>query len=541
MSEKELVEAVDALPEGVVVSLSQGLEQPRETLPQTPLVQAQSLDPRYRTLPHLDYLARRLERAVRDVEQGQNRMITVSMPPRSGKSELSSLYFPLWLQRIQPSWKIGMLSHDDSLVSSWSGQVRQLITEHPALGVKMVRDYGAASQWTLEEGGGMVARSIGSSVTGLGFKVLLLDDIVKDFVSAHSKRMRDQIWDKWRSDIFTRMEPPYLVIAIGTRWHEDDFIGRLVSPETEGDPSAWERIVFPAIAERNDVLGREPGEPLLSPLLEETNEEALERWSGVKQNVGTYVWSALYQQSPAPAKGAIFEDEWWQYWTTDPSRADGERIFLITPDELAQATWLDSWDTAFKGGKTSTSDFVVGQRWARVGPRRILVAQQRGRWAFTETLERMRDWNVRDDPGLSPYGQYVHTRLIEEAANGAAVIDVLRKEVSGIKPIHPKDSKEGRARSITPEVESGHVLLPDPAGPGNEWVADLLSELRNFPHDTNDDQVDTLTQALIELRDSGMGFVSSPTSGANRLISRSITRTAQTTRRRTGTTRRMTR
>src|SRR5690606_39632392 len=121
--------------------------------------------------------------AVRDVEAGRNRLLTVSMPPRMGKSILSSLYTPIWLQRTRTSRKIGMLSTDNTLVNTWASQARKIIEDNPHLGIRMVRDHGASSRWTLAEGGGLVARSVGSSVTGLGFKVLILDDIVKDFVT----------------------------------------------------------------------------------------------------------------------------------------------------------------------------------------------------------------------------------------------------------------------------------------------------------------------------------------------------------------------
>jgi hypothetical protein len=104
----------------------------------------------------------------------------------------------------------------------------------------------------------------------------------------------------------------------------------------------------------------------------------------------------------------------------------------------------------------------------------------------------------------------VHDRLVEDRANGSAIIDTLRDHISGLKPINPTIGKEARARAITPEVESGNVYLPLPSDPGNEWVTDLLSELRNFPHDAADDQVDALTQALAYLRDSGRGGITVP-------------------------------
>lgn len=532
LTDEQIMELAESIPPHVLETLTSTLGIDADGLPQTPLEQALELDHLYAPRPHLKYLSDRLAKAVRDVEAGQNRLLTVSMPPRMGKSILSSLYTPIWLQRTRPSWKIGMLSHDDTLVNSWASQARKIIEENPHLGIRMVRDHGASSRWTLAEGGGLVARSVGSSVTGLGFKVLILDDIVKDFVTAHSKRMRDLLWDKWRADIFTRLEPPYLVVAVGTRWHEDDFIGRLLSPDYEGDPDQWETITFPAIAVENDVLGREPGQPLYSPLKEETEEEALARWDEVKTSVGSYTWAALYQQTPAPAKGAIFDDEWWRYWTFDPNLAKDERVVLLDPKELARGWWLDSWDTSFKGN--DSSDFVVGQRWVRFGPYRALMAQRRGRWSFTQALEEMEEWAKTDDEFASPFGQHVHLRLVEESANGPAILDVMKQKVSGMKSVKPRDSKEARARAITPEIESGHVLLPHPREAG--WVPDLLSELRNFPHDINDDQVDALTQALLELRDVGRGGLTVPSRGTAPIARRNIAQVARTDFRRGGAT-----
>ena len=506
LTDEEIADLVETLPLPVAEALM-STSLTLSAVEPTPLDQAVMLDPAYRMRPHLSYLNERLSAAVHDVRQGKSRLLTVSMPPRSGKSVLTSMHFPLWVQRLEPSWKIGMLSHDDSLVNGWASAIRKLIEEYPSLGVRMTRDHGATTQWQLQEGGGLVARSIGASVTGLGFKVLLLDDLVKDFVTAHSPRMRDILWDKWRSDIFTRLEPPYLVVAIGTRWHEDDFIGRLLSPEHEGDPEDWEVIEFPALAEGSDVLGRAPGQPLISPLLEESEEEALARWAEVRTAVGSYTWSALYQQRPAPARGAIFDVGWWRYWTPYESKAteDG-RVVHLSPEALARAGWLDSWDCSFKGG--SESDYVVAQRWARLGANRYLVHQERARLTFTQTLARMRAWG--DSSGPIPYSPHVHERLIEDKANGTAVIDMLKEEIPGLIPVNPTESKEARARAETPGIEAGNVLLPLPSDPGNEWVSDLISELRDFPNAANDDQVDALTQALRRMRSKGTGVVSVP-------------------------------
>lgn len=480
-------------------------------LPKTPLEMSAQVFPDFAARPHLSYLSERIAQAVQDVENGVDRRIIIEMPPRSGKTLLATTIASSWMLSCHPTWPIVLTSHDSSLATSWGREIRRWIVDGrlgPHVGI--ASDAGAAGEWQTTDGGGVLSRSVRESLTGRGAKVLLIDDPHKDFVESHSKVAREMIWNWWLSVAQTRLQPPSLVIVTMTRWHEDDFVGRLLSKDHEGDPAEWEVIRLPAIAEKGDILGRKVGDPLFSPLLSETHEEALKRWGSVKRAVGTYVWSAMYQQRPAPAKGAIFSTDWWRFWTTDPSIADGKKIILTDPGEFAAGSWLDSWDFTFKA--TDTSDYVVGQRWVKMGANRYLIAQQRARMSFTETIKAMEAW-CSNDPMKSPYGQHVHKRLIEDKANGPAIISQLKDKVAGIKPISPRDSKEARARAVTPEIESGNVLLPHPDMPGYSWVRDLVAEFRNFPRDAHDDQVDALTQALLELRSFGEGKISVPGRG----------------------------
>lgn len=507
LPDDQLVEFVEGLPENTARYALDLLTRKRVVIPATPLAQAQELDEGYQERPHLCYLSDRLAQAVADVEAGQSRFLRISMPPRMGKSSLSSIYFPLWVLRRRPDWKIGLLSHSPTLAVSWGREVRRAVENHGGtLGLQIAKDAGAASEWQTVERGGIVSRSApGQSVTGLGFRVLIADDLVKDYAAAHSQVQREALRDYWKANALTRLEAPALVLAIGTRWHEDDFIGGLTAPELGGDPDRWEVIELPAIAEDRDVLGRAAGEPLFSPLQDETTEEALARWGEIRESVGSYSWAALYQQRPAPAGGAVFDSGWWRFWTTDPAKVDGDRVVLFDPDvDGVGARWLDSWDAAFKGG--DESDFVVGQRWCRKGANRFLIDQQRGRWSFTETIRQMEGWAA----GGGRAGSLVHERLIEEKANGAAIIDTLKDKISGLIPVNPQVGKEARARAVTPEIEAGNVYLPLPDGYGNAWVNDLLDELRNFPHGANDDQVDAMTQALSRLRVEQGGSVVVP-------------------------------
>lgn len=510
----------DALPTATQQKIESAGNMQAIQVPEDPLSQAIEVDPGYRARPHLKYLSDRIAAAVKDVENGQSRMLKVSMPPRMGKSTLSSIHTPVWLLRTHPDWNLGLVSHDPGLAVNWGRQVRDfMVNNETKFGVSLKRDAGAAAEWETTASGGIVSRSVGQSITGRGFKVLLVDDAVKDFADAHSEAKRTALWNWWQANAYTRLEGPFLVIFIGTRWHEDDLLGRVASREYEQDPDEWEIIEFPAIAEQDDVLGRKPGEPLLSPLADETPVQALERWAKIKKAVGSYAWAALYQQTPSPAQGAIFNTDWWRYWTTVPALADKDqdansRIVLLNPEEdLKAARWLDSWDMAFK--KTDQSDYVVGQRWAQKGARKYLMYQERARRTFTETLARMKVWCDHSSNEI-PFNDKVHERLVEDKANGTAVIDSLKEKIAGIIPINPTESKEARARAVTPDVEAGNVFIPLPAESGNEWVVDYVSEHRDFPSGAHDDQVDGTSQALSRMRTPQKSSVQSPNKGQRR-------------------------
>ena len=60
--------------------------------------------------------------------------------------------------------------------------------------------------------------------------------------------------------------------------------------------------MIPAIAEKDDIIGREIDEPLLSPIVVEDRDQALMRWNQTRENVGSYTWYGMYQQRPAPPR-----------------------------------------------------------------------------------------------------------------------------------------------------------------------------------------------------------------------------------------------
>jgi predicted phage terminase large subunit-like protein len=93
-----------------------------------------------------------------------------------------------------------------------------------------------------------------------------------------------------------------------------------------------------------------------------------------------------------------------------------------------------------------------------------------------------------------------HAVLIEDKANGPAIISELQKEIPGVVPVNPEGGKIARAQATAPLWESGSIELPDPQVFGCAWIEDYLHNICTFPKAAHDDDVDATSQALIYMR-----------------------------------------
>jgi predicted phage terminase large subunit-like protein len=392
----------------------------------------------------------------------------VFMPPRHGKSELISKYFPAWYLGTFPNNHVILVSYEADFAASWGRKAREVLDElGNDFGVKVNQESSAAKHWEIEDhSGGMDAAGAYGPITGKGADVLVIDDPVKNAEEAYSPLQREKLWDWYQSTAFTRLEPNGAIILVMTRWHEDDLAGRLLKQEA----GQWEIVSLPALAEADDPLNRTEGDALWPERF--PMEQLLEK----KKSVGSYWWSAMYQQRPVPIEGGFFKNDWLQFF--DPEYVPGFEVIV------------QSWDTAQT--KSSTSDYVVGQVWGRIGADFYLLDQVRGRWDFDETVAQIKD--------LSYHWPQCSAKLIEAQTLGAALASHLKHQISGIIPISVKASKEIRALNALPVWQSKNVYIPKPDDGEYAWVDDFVRELLNFPNAVNDDMVDATTLALNQLR-----------------------------------------
>jgi predicted phage terminase large subunit-like protein len=450
----------------------------------TPGELAKAIDPSTVQTPALDLI----DNALVDVAEGRCDRLIITMPPQEGKSTRVTTIGPLWFLTRNPNLRVAIACYAQDLADEFGRNIRNHIVSNAGtddtldLGLRIAPDNGAARRWRIDgKIGGVRSVGIASGLTGKAAEALFIDDPIKDDAQADSKIWRERTWKFWQSVANTRLAPGAPVIVVLTRWHEDDLAGRLLAAE---DAHRWRVLNIPAIADHDpnkgetDPLGREPGEFLKSARL-----RTIEQWRQIRVAVGSRVWNALYQGRPAPPEGGTFKRDWWREYTSPRwiERPDGT-CWVPGADEVAL-----SWDMTFKD--LTSSDYVVGQVWARYGLEMFLLDQIHERLSFVETCKAMRRQAAKWPQALRKY--------VEDKANGTAVINQLARTVPGLIPVEPDGSKEARAAAVSPFVEAGSVFLPAPElAP---WIGGYIDEHAAFPNGTHDDQVDGTSQALNRL------------------------------------------
>lgn len=394
---------------------------------------------------------------IRDAIIKGNGRIILSMPPRHGKTTFVSHWVPTWFLDLWPERRVGLTSYGESLARTSGRIVRNHLSEFSE---DVSKDSHAATEFTTRQGGGLYATGMGGSMTGRGFDLLIIDDPIKTIKEAMSEVIRQSHKDWFGAVAYTRLEPGATIIVCQTRWHEDDLAGYLIN-EHDDD---WTVINLPALAEANDPLGRLPGEALCP---QRYDAEALQT---IKKSIGPRFFTSLYQGTPTIQEGRIFKRNNWKRWKELPEFE--QQKLSIDPNV-----------------KEDGSSFIVIQCWGKKGADCYLIDQIRGKWGMTEFIEKFRSMVTKHPKAMK--------KEIENKAVGPAIENMLKREIPGIVLIEPRGGKEVRALAIEPVHESGNIFVP-----ADEvlypWVKDLIEEAAVFPNGKNDDQVDTMTQAISE-------------------------------------------
>lgn len=420
--------------------------------------------------PHLLYAARALDR----VRRGECKRLMIFMPPRHGKSELVSKYFPAFLMRGHPERRVILCSYEAEFAAYWGEQARIVWQEsaetfHASAALRSAR----SNWWITPEGGYMATAGVGGGITGKGMDVGIIDDPVKNAAEAYSDTLRENAWNWYLSTFATRLEPGGAIILMMTRWHHDDLAGRLLRQQ----PGEWEVIRFPAIATEQDVLGRNPGDALWP---ERYNVQSLE---AIKESSVRW-WQAMYQQTPLTSEGAVASREWFGVVDSIP-RGTVEVV--------------RSWDLA--ATVSGKADWLVGTKMAKVGGRFYILDVARSRTAPADVIPRIASIAAQDGRGVTV------TVEQEGGGSGKIVSSHIAAQLAGYRIVfmRPTGDKVFRALPFLDQAKAGNVFLLR-----GDWNDAFLSELDTFPNGEHDDQVDTSAYAFAKLAEPRFVGISIP-------------------------------
>ena len=431
------------------------------------------VSPKFGAVP--DHLAK----VYRVISKSMRRQIfaTVSLPPRHGKSE--TLAHGLAYRMVYtPTCLNGYATYGHDLSKAIA---------------KKVRRYYAASGWRLKSSalldletsmaGGLKSTSTGGSITGRGFNggIAACDDIIKGIIAARSRNERDNAMDWLQSDYMSRLESGASLVVMGTRWHEDDPIGRILR-----DPMGlkWKHINLPAIHDGHYNPIDERKEP----------DRAVPLWTGIDAanptKAGALAWYAKIR-----ARGEQF---WWPLYQGMAGSPEGQ-MFTLEPPRYEAFDWagkrgcivIDPAATA-----KTTSD------WSAIA---VLAAEGQ--------LESMKMYVVemhrlhKTIPDVIAFAVELQERtglpiVVESVGAFAGIPQMIRMIAPHVQliEIHPMGDKKIRATPLSAGWQTGRVFFPYAEAPllwtvdQRDWTSDCIDELHDFTgiNDKHDDQVDCL-------------------------------------------------
>lgn len=222
-----------------------------------------------------------LQNALLDVVHGKIKRLIVNMPPRHGKSELITHYFPAWYLMNFPNKEVRVISANDTLAQQFGRKVRDTVRNiGTAFGVNLDPASSAVNRFHIHKRSGAFSSvGIGGQITGLGADLMIIDDPIRNASDAESLTFRDNIFEYYKSTAYTRLSPGGSIIIVMTRWHYDDLCGRILKHTSED----WTVLNLPAIANSDDdPLGRSIGEALWSERYD------IDRLNVIKNELGSY-------------------------------------------------------------------------------------------------------------------------------------------------------------------------------------------------------------------------------------------------------------
>lgn len=433
--------------------------------------------------------------------QRKIRRLIINISPRTLKSILVSVFFPVWVWTKQPEHGFATASYSQDLSTEHSVMRRNLIEsdwfkQRWGDRIWLASDQNQKTKFKNNHQAQMIATSVGGTATGLGGNTLIVDDALnpKQAASeAERKTAHDWFDNTWRSRMNNPAEDALIVME--QRTGELDLTGHLIDAddilEAQGASREWthlsialecdaetgpQRYLFP-ISGR--VVEREVGDVLQPGRFPPAVVASLK--------ILRLVWATQYQQRPSPLEGNLIKrSEVRYYGGREPVTGMKDRPL---PDKFD--TIIVSADCSFKD--ENRSDFVAIGTISVKGPDRYLLELTNTHLdepaTRTEILRQKNKWRA-------------NTVIVEDKANGSSVIKNLRRHISGVIAIEPEGGKFARMFVAAGAWQSGNWYVDRTAAITEPFIDQLIK----FPAAKNDDMADMMSQAEIFIASRGYKF-----------------------------------
>lgn len=431
------------------------------------------------------------------LHEGEIRRLIITVPPRSGKSRITSICFPAWVWIREPEAKFITVSHSQSLSSNFSRDARSLIQSAwysykwmgPGKNYDIRKDSNTVMRIDNTIGGYRLAATPRQNILGHGFTYCIADDILDG-------RQADNFNEKQYTNVTffdgvlrNRSNDPDKdkIIIVQQRLAEDDLPGHVLEKEKDqwfvlDLPAEYDGQRFTSPIGFNDKRTKN-GELLIPDRLSK-------QFLLSQKNINPLKYRTLYQQDPQPAEGNLLKKEWLKFYTEIQALDSFDGLLL-------------SCDLTF--GDMGESHNVI-QLWGLKDKNHYyILEEQRGKWDFPQQLAAIDIlYQKYITKGLSKI-------LIEEKANGSAIISSLKERIPMIQGFDPKqfklnsNNKVERLQSTLGIFIEGRVHVPDYILNSRcPWSEEFKQEILTFPLAKSDDRVDAMTQALYYMHNIGL-------------------------------------
>ena len=455
------------------------------------------------------------------VVDGEIKRLIVNIPPRCAKSSLTSVAFPAftWAQPRKsdtsgPGVQFLHASYAQSLSLRDSTKCRRLIESPWYQGLwgdrfALMGDQNTKTRFDNDKGGSRLSTSVGSSLTGEGGNIIVVDD-PNAAQEAFSEATIASTIEWWDGALSTRLNNAKTgaFVVIQQRLSEEDLTGHILSK----DVGEWTHLCLPMRFEPersfHTSIGwedprKEAGELLWPERFGEREVGILER------QMGPWTAAGQLQQRPEPKGGGVIKREWWRLWERD---IFPDCDYVIASLDTAYTTKTENdfsaltiWGVFSGGDQKAMATRVIGRdaetvsvimrSYSEEHPKIMLV------WAWQERLE-LHDLVLKVQQSMKKYK--VDKLLIENKAAGISVAQEIRRmyghEDFAVQLVDPKSQdKLSRLYSVQHLFAEGLIYAPDRA-----WADQVITQTSTFPKGKHDDLVDTVSMALRHLRELGM-------------------------------------